>query len=209
MAQRLTPAPSVTALLAIVPTIRVLPAGGVLFRIYFRGGSYPTTWDGFRSYGPTGSRFDHHPPPKRIHPTRSILYASDDGQTALAEVFQATRTIHRAADSPALASFILTRDLALLDLTSTWTTSAGGSMAIHSGSHLRARDWSRAIYSAYPNVEGLWYASSMNALQPAFALYERARSALPTATPVDEPLTNPALAGSLTRVARNLGYALT
>jgi hypothetical protein len=116
--------------------------------------------------------------------------------------------IDRSTDSPALAAFELTRDLSVLDLTGAWPTRAGASMAIHSGSRAKARAWSRAIYSAYPDLDGLRYASSMNANQPAFALYERARSALPPAAALDLPLTTPALMAPLAAAAIRLGYAL-
>ena len=81
-------------------------------------------------------------------------------------------------------------------------------MAINSGSRATARAWSRAIYAAYPHIEGLRYASSMNASQPAFALYERARSALPTAAALDMPLAMPALAAPLAAEAIRVGYTL-
>jgi hypothetical protein len=81
-------------------------------------------------------------------------------------------------------------------------------MAINSGSRATARAWSRAIYAAYPHVEGLRYASSMNGNQPAFALYERARSALPPAATLDLPLATPALTAPLAAAAIRLGYAM-
>lgn len=208
MADRLTPPPSVAALRAIAPEIHVLPAGAELWRIYFRAGPHPSRWNGFRSFGPTGARFDHQPPPAKRHRTRAILYASDSGPTSLAEVFQQTRVIDRFADSPALAAFTLRRDLQLLDLTGAWPTRAGASMVINSGSRVKARAWSRAIYAAYPDVAGLRYASSMNANQPAFALYERARSAVPTTAVLDLPLNTPALAAPLAAAAVRFGYAV-
>jgi len=137
-----------------------------------------------------------------------MLYAADAGPTSIAEVFQQTRVIDRFADSPALAAFQLTRDLQLLDLTGAWPTRAGASMTINSGSRAMARAWSRAIYAAYPNVEGLRCASSMNANQPAFALYERARSSLPVAAALDLPLATPALMAPLAAAAMQLGYAV-
>ncbi len=71
-----------------------------------------------------------------------------------------------------------------------------------------AKAWSRAIYAAYPHIEGLRYASSMNAHQPAFALYERARQALPAAAALDLPLATPALAAPLAAESIRFGYAL-
>lgn len=208
MADRLTQPPPVATLRAIAPEIHVLPAGAVLWRIYFRAGAHPSRWDGFRAFGPTNARFDHHPSPARRHRTRAISYASDSGPTSVAEVFQQTRVIDRFVDSPALSAFQLAKDVRLLDLTGAWPTRAGASMAIHSGSRAKARAWSRAIYAAYPNVEGLRYASSMNANQPAFAFYERARAALPTAAAMDLPLSTPGLMAPLAAAAVRFGYAL-
>ncbi len=208
MADRLPPPPPVATLRAIAPEIHVLPAGAVLWRVYFRAGAHPSRWNGFRAFGPTNARFDHHPPPARSHRTRAILYASDSGPTSLAEVFQQTRVIDRFADSPALAAFQLRRDLQVLDLTGAWPTRAGASMAINSSSRAKARAWSRAIYAAYRNAEGLRFASSMNANQPAFALYERAKSALPAAPALDLPLSAPGLMAPLAAAAVRLGYAM-
>jgi hypothetical protein len=208
VADRLTPPPPVATLRGVAPEIHVLPTGAILWRIYFRAGAHPSRWSGFRAFGPTNARFDHHPTPARRHRTRAILYASDSGPTSVAEVFQQTRVIDRFADSPALAAFKLTKDLQLLDLTGAWPTRAGASMAINSGSRVKARAWSRAIYAAYPSVEGVRYASSMNANQPAFALYERARSALPTSAVFDLILATPALAAPLAADAVRFGYAL-
>jgi hypothetical protein len=208
VADRIPPPPPIATLRAIAPEIHVLPAGAVLWRIYFRAGAHPSRWNGFRTFGPTNARFDHHPPPAKRHRTRAILYASDTGSTSVAEVFQQTRVIDRFADSPALAAFHSTRDLQLLDLTGAWPTRAGASMAIHSGSRAKARAWSRAIHAAYPHVEGLRYASSMNANQPAFALYERARSASPTSAVFDMVLATPGLAAPLAAAAVRFGYAL-
>jgi len=208
VADRLAPPPPLAALRAIAPEIHVLRAGAVLWHIYFRAGPHPSRWRGFRSFGPTGARFDHQPPPAKRHRARAILYASDSGPAALAEVFQQTRVIDRFADSPALAAFQLMRDLQLLDLTGAWPTRAGTSMAINSGSRATARAWSRTLHAAYPHVEGLRYASSMNANQPAFALYERARSSLPAGALLDLPLAAPALAAPLAAASIRFGYAL-
>jgi hypothetical protein len=51
-------------------------------------------------------------------------------------------------------------------------------MALNTGDRSRARLWSPAIYLAYPEAEGLWYVSAMNAHAPAVTLYERAADAL-------------------------------
>ncbi len=208
MAERLGPPPSIGELRALGPERWVLVAGAVLFRVYFRGGPHPTSWSAFRAFGPTNARFDHHEPPPRRHLRRRILYAAVAAATCIAEVFQDLRVLDRHRHRPALVAFRVARDLELLDLTGAWPTRANGSMAIGSGSRKTARDWSRAVYAAYPRIHGLRYASSMNGNAPAFALYERAHNALPRVPLLDLALDEPALAGPLAGMALRFGYAM-
>jgi RES domain-containing protein len=193
--------------LTIPAAVRVLPEGTTVWRIYFASGPTPTTWQDFRWFGPTSSRFDHHESPARIQ-TRGILYGAPEPVTCLAEVFQSKRTINRSASSPWLVAFTTERNLRLLDLMGTWPTRAGASMAIGSGPRPKARRWSRAVYEAYPDVEGLWYASSMHANRPALALYERGRAALPAAPLFHRALSDAALLHRLSAAAITLGYRL-
>jgi len=199
--------PNPPASLTLAPSIVTVPVGTALFRIYFAQGAHPGNWNDFRFFGPTAARFDHHDLPASVQ-ARGILYAAQDPVTCLAEVFQATRTIDRAARAPWLVAFDTVRDVPVLDLTGAWATRAGASMAMSSGPRPRARVWSRAIYSAYPTVEGLLYGSSMNANRPAFALYERAQSALPSAPSFHRALSDPALVHRLNAAATRLGYGL-
>ena len=137
-----------------------------------------------------------------------ILYAATGIATCLAEFFQDTRTISREAEEACLVGFQLRLDVVLLDLTGTWPTQAGASMAINSGPRSRSRLWSRAVYEAYPEVQGFYYASSMHANRPALAFYERAGPALAPTPIFNRPLSDPALLGDLDRTARALGYRL-
>lgn len=193
------------------PETTVLPAVAELWRVYFRGGRYPATWDTFRSFGPSASgRFDHQDEPPGEQ-ERKVLYAAtgaDPVATCLAEVFQERRSVNLRREEPWLACFSLAADVPLLDLTGRWPTRAGASMAINSGPRPRTRRWSRAIYAAYPEIQGLLYASSMNAGRPAVALYERAGDALPARPVFNEPLSHPVLLPALRRVAAGLGYSL-
>jgi len=147
-------------------------------RIYSRGGSHPTTWREFRFDGPLPlARFDHHIAGER----RGVLYAARELDTCVAEVFQDSRVVDRAAADRCVAGFRLTRSVRLLDLTSDWPTRAGASQALASGPRPRAQAWARAIHAAYPNIEGIWYPSSMHGGHPALVLFERADTALPPA----------------------------
>ncbi len=187
------------------PELRRLPAGTELWRLYARGGRHPTRWNVFRSAGPTSARFDHQAAGAG---DRAILYAAAEGPTCLAEVYQDSRVIDRTARQPWLVSFRLAEELVLLDLTGTWPTRAGASMVIQSGPRPRARRWSRAVYEAYPEVQGVHYASSMRANRPCVALWERARAALPEAPTFHRPLDDPALLIPLRNAAADLGYGL-
>jgi hypothetical protein len=200
--------PGLDELLALRPDLVAIPAGSWLWRIYFREPPGRSGWNVFRAFGPVErSRFDHHLPPPRIQ-GRKIMYASLDPLTCLAEVFQHERRVHRGLKNPWLVGFAIERDVRLLSLAGTWPTAAGASMAINSGPRDRAREWSRAIYDAYPTIDGLWYGSSMNANRPSIALYERADDAIPTSPIFNRPLSDPALATTLRLAADQFGYDL-
>ena len=187
----------------------LLRAGQTVWRVYFRE-PHDTAWNTFRRYGPAGGRFDHHFPPAAPSPDRAVLYGAAQYPTCLAEVFQDTRLIDRLSPRrPHLAAFVFGRDLRLLDVAGPWTTRAGGSMAINSGSRETAREWSRAIYAAFPDIDGILYASSMDGNRRAYAFYDRAQSDIrPTVPAVDLPLNHPALMERLTLAANRLGYRL-
>jgi hypothetical protein len=181
--------------------------------VYFTAGPYPTRWNEFRRYGPINARFDHHLPDRVGQPReqeRAILYCATSARTCFAEVFQETRRIDRARRAPWLAVFRLERDLALLDLSGTYPTRAGASMAINSGNRARARAWARAWYEAFPELHGIHYASSMHANDPAIALTDRAGqlAPLPRHPDFNRPLADDALLDVLKHAAARLGYGL-
>ncbi|MES2642742.1 MAG: RES family NAD+ phosphorylase [Myxococcota bacterium] len=198
--------PAPAALAAIGADVRLVPAGTELWRVYFQGGRHPTTWDQFRSFGPTSARFDPHLPPPGIQP-RKVLYGAAEGPTCVAGVFQETRVIDRTVNDPALVGFAAARGLRLLDLTATWPTRAGASMAINSGTRLRAQRWARAIYDAFPDLDGIAYASFGNA--PAVALFERAEDVIPDYPFFHRRLDDPVLDTVLRNVAARVGYLLS
>jgi hypothetical protein len=137
-----------------------------------------------------------------------VAYLAENAETCFAEVFQETRVIDRSRHDPWLVAFELVRPVTLLDLTGPWPTHAGASMAINSGPRPRAQRWSRAIYEAYPEIEGLHYASSMDANRPAIVLYERAAAALPASPSFHRALADPTLLASIVRVAERFNYAV-
>ncbi len=203
--------PPVATLRRVRPEVATLPAGTRLWRIYFRGGSNPSMWDQMRDYGPIGgARFDHHLDPPRAQ-DRGILYAAtgnDAVATCVAEVFQDTRLVDTRRNDPWIAAFTVVEDVPLLDLTGRWPTRAKASANINSGPRPRCRRWSRAMYESYPDLLGVYYASSMNGNEPAVALYERASKALPRLPVFNRPLSDAPLLIPIERVAAGLGYDL-
>lgn len=195
----------------IEPAIKRLRAGTRVWRVYFRGGPHPGRWNQMRTFGPTTARFDHQLPDARGEPTdqtRAIQYLALDGITPLAEVFQDARVIDRAARSPWLVAYALTKDVELLDLTGVYPTRAGASMLINCGSRPRARAWSRAFHDAYPQIQGLHYASCMHENRPSLALYERAAGAIPVRPSFHRALSDQALRLMLRNAAVRLNYLL-
>jgi hypothetical protein len=184
-----------------------------LARIYRSGGQHPGSWDSFRSIGPvSAARFDTHPPTADGIPVEApghdVMYAGLTLRTCVAETFQLTRVVDRRTDRPWLVVWRPVRALRLLDLSGTWPTRAGASQAISSGRRDRSRAWARVIRAAAPDLDGLWYRSSMDAGHPAVCLWAPARDAIPRSPWAHLPLDASGLALPLARAARDLGYHL-
>ena len=203
----------------MVPSVRRLSAGTRLARVYYTRSRHALPWDAFRYVGPLNSRWDHHVSNEQGIADaladgaggRGIYYAAADAKTCLAEVFQDTRRIDRAFQAPWLVVFKTLRVLEVLDLTGDFATRMGASMAIHSGSRVRARGWARDLYQAFPAAQGILYAASMRGGAPAFALNERSLKGgplFPTHPEFHRALADDAMLDPLKHAARTLGYAL-
>jgi hypothetical protein len=203
--------PGVAALRSIAAQTLILAADTRLARIYFAAGPHPSRWSKFRSAGPTASRWDHHLPTARgvvAEQDRSILYCAPDVDTCAAEVFQTTRRIDRTRNAPWLVVFALREAVTLLDIRGTFATKVGASTAMHSGPRSRARAWARELYEAYPDIQGLYYGSSMNGHAPAVALNERAQQAMPERPQFHRALNDDILLETLQHIALRLSYGL-
>lgn len=187
----------------------VVEEGVRVWRVYRAGGTYAVNWNTFRTCGPVANgRFDHHRLPAQEQPDRSIFYGALSADVAIVETFQDGRTIDRTREDPWLAAFDLRHDLAVLDLMGPWPTRAGASQAIATGRRDVARAWSRAIYAAYPDVQGLMYRSAMAGGAVNLAIYERGAGTLPRRPALNVPLSHPGLATALDRMAAAYGYDL-
>ncbi len=208
---KLPRAPDLDRLRATKPTLINLGPDQPLFRIYNRGGAHPTLWNTFRYFGPL-SRFDHHLLDDDGNPClqeRGIFYAATDVPTSVAEFFQHNRRrVNRTRNQPWLVSFALASEVRLLNLTEVFCVRVGASMKLVSGPWVYAQNWSRGFYEAYPEIEGLYYLSSLTN-RPTVALFERVNASLfPANTRFHRALADPLIHKALIVIVDEIGYGL-
>ncbi|MGB3442008.1 MAG: RES family NAD+ phosphorylase [Actinophytocola sp.] len=211
----LPPSPSVLhARLRVHEDVVALPTSTRLVRVFVAAGAHHQRWNTFRHTGPlTHARFDPQPPQPdggvATAPDHGVLYFGLSVRTSIAEVFQASSIVDRSTRRPHLAVFAPVRPLRLLDLTGLWPTRAGASQEISSGPKDITQAWARAIRDAFPQLDGLWYRSSMDSGDPAVCLWDPpSGDALPLAPEVLLPLDYPGLDLPLARICESLNYVL-
>lgn len=202
--------PNLELLRKLTPKTTIIKSGDELWRIYFRGGKHPTRWNEFRYVGPVDARFDHHEGVKPSLQKLAVLYAAANPLTCLAEVFQKQRVIKRSQSDAWLVGFEVAKDTEILDLTGGFPTQAGASMGLMTGARSVSRKWARGFYTAFPEIHGLRYPSSMYAIAPAIVFNDRAATLgiLPEQPAFHRALTDPSLITFLKNAAYNLGYLL-
>lgn len=184
-----------------------------LVRIFTALGDHPQRWNSFRHAGPLPhGRFDPQEPDESgamATDSDGVVYFGLSVRTAIAEVYQTTSTVDRATRSPHLVVVRPARTLRLLDLAGLWPTRAGASQEISSGPKKRTQAWARTIHRSHPELDGVWYRSSMDSGHPAIALWDPpAGTALPVEPDVLLPLNHPGLDLPLARVCDELNYML-
>jgi hypothetical protein len=110
-----------------------LPTGTELSRVHFLAGDHPSRWSDFQTWGPSRSRFDHHPLPPDEHFNFGIIYVALGGNAftaAIAETFQdsdcqRTGPIDRRLRRPVFTMFDSAESFLLLNLNSGWITRGG------------------------------------------------------------------------------------
>ncbi|GAB3449862.1 RES family NAD+ phosphorylase [Actinophytocola sediminis] len=189
-------------------------SGTRLVRVFSAAGRHQQRWNTFRHSGPLAhARFDPHPPgpngERAATAAHGVLYFGLSVRTSVAEVFQQTSIVDRTTRRPHLVVFQPKRTLNLLDLTGLWPTRAGASQEISSGAKDVTQAWARAIRVAFPDLDGLWYRSSMDSGEPAVCLWNPpAADALPAQPDILLPLDYPGLDLPLSRVCDSLNYTL-
>lgn len=178
-----------------------------LLRVHDTVGEHVVAWNRLRHYGPVAQcRFDPHEPPPRLQEA-GVSYLSLDLRTALSERFQDTRVVNRRRGGPQLTVFRPRRTLHLLDLTGEWPPRGGASHTINTGRRDTCRAWARTIFSAWPDLDGLWHTSSMSG-EPEVTIFNAASDVFPDRPLLSEPLTHPGLAPWLAEACLQIGYRL-
>jgi hypothetical protein len=178
------------------------------WRTHRTEGDHVLGWNAFREHGPH-LRFDPHPPPAGHHDGLGVWYGASAPTVALAEAFQADRTIDRFRGHPYLTGLRFTRELRVLDLATnssgSWATRAGGTYALSTGPHSITQRWARRIVEAFPDLDGLHY-NSRFAGGPCVVLFSAAATAMPPRPVLSLPLTHPGLALRIAAASQRLGY---
>lgn len=158
------------------------PTSRPLWQLANAGGAHPVAFAAMRHYGALPSaRFDPHPLPPSGHSEEGVLYAAGTLLTALAERFQHSREIRRADPAhPVAYAWHPTRALTLIDLSGSGAVRLGAAHALSSHRKDVTRRWARALRAAWPEADGLLYASAMTG-QECLALCAPAADTFPPA----------------------------
>ena len=135
------------------PPVLTLRRGLELLRFFHPArGDWPTQ----RAYGPLPEmRFDHHPPPRRLHADRSVWYSARSLRGAVAESFGREGTIEADADFRLVRATVC-GDLRVLDLVGAAARALGLTQEIAATTDYAACQlWARALYDQYPRVHGI------------------------------------------------------
>jgi hypothetical protein len=181
---------------------------GTLWRVHRTEGEHVLPWNTLRIYGPLPSmRWGPHPGPEPISAAEGVLYAAADVATSLAEVYQTTRVIDTRAGAPTLTAWQPQRRLRLLDLSGTWLLRNTASAALLAAPRSTCRRWARAIYTTWPELDGLYVPSTMTG-RPNIVLWNAAADSIPTMPSFSRPLAHPLVWSIAQAAATEIGYPI-
>lgn len=181
---------------------------GTLWRVHRTEGEHILPWNTLRTFGPLPSmRWDPHPGPQPSSHADGVLYAAADVATSLAEVYQTTRVIDTRANAPTLTAWQPQRRLRLLDLSGTWLLRNTASAALLAAPRSICRRWARAIYTTWPELDGLYVPSTMTG-RPNIVLWNAAADSIPTMPSFTRPLTPPLVWSIGQAAAAEIGYRI-
>jgi hypothetical protein len=153
-------------------------------------------------------RFDPQGPPTGDHPESGVMYAATLPWTAIAEVYQATRVIDRSAGGATIASWMPSRRLQLLDLTTNWPVLNGAAASMMMDDKSTTQAWAHAIDEQFSDrIDGLYHHSSINN-RPMVTLFSRTERypSFPARVGFRAQLSDPTADEIVAHAARLLGY---
>lgn len=184
----------------------ILDHSGTLWRVHRTEGEHVLPWNKLRTYGPLPSmRWDPHPGPDPSTRAEGVLYAAADVATSLAEVYQTTRVIDTRAGAPTLTAWRPQRTLRLLDLSGTWPLRNTASAALLAAPRTICRRWARAIYTTWPDLDGLYVPSTLTG-RPNIVLWTASEHSIPTMPSFSRPLSHPLVWSIAQAAATEIGY---
>lgn len=179
----------------------------VLWRIHSTTGVHALPWNSLRTFGPLpGMRWEPHPEPLREHPDHGVMYTALDTETAVAEVFQNTRTVAPTPDRR-LTSWTPLRPLQLLDLTGRWPLRNHAAAALQSAPKPVCTAWARAIHDDVPDIDGIRTRSTITGNE-MIVLVNGAAATFPRAPGFSEPLDSPMVWKLLSDIAHLVQWTL-
>ena len=179
---------------------------GTLWRIHRTTGEHVLPWNTLRTYGPLPSmRWDPQLGPRAGSGADGVLYAAADVATSLAEVYQTTRVIDTRAGAPTLIAWEPQRPLRLLDLSGTWLLRNTASAALLAAPRSTCRRWARAIYTTWPELDGLHVPSTMTG-RPNVVLWSAAADSIPATPAFSSPHAHPLVRSNVHAAAAQNNY---
>jgi RES domain len=177
-----------------------------LWRVHCTEGEHVLPWNTLRTFGPLPSmRWDPHPGPQPMSGAEGVLYAAVDVATSLAEVHQTTRVIDTRAGAATLIAWLPRRRLRLLDLSGTWLLRNTASAALLATPRSTCRRWARAIYTTWPELDGLYVPSTLTG-RPNVVLWNAAADSIPAMPSFSRPLAHPLVWSIARAAAAEIGY---
>jgi hypothetical protein len=146
-------------------------------------------------------------PGQPISGAEGVLYAAADVATSLAGVYQTTRVIDTRAGAATLTAWQPQRRLRLLDLSGTWLLRNTASAALLAAPRSICRRWARAIYTTWPELDGLYVPSALTG-RPNIVLWNTAADSVPTMPSFSRPLTHPLVWSIAEAGAAEIGYRI-
>jgi hypothetical protein len=115
--------------------------------------------------------------------------------------------IDTRAGAPTLTAWQPQRRLHLLDLSGTWLLRNTASAALLAAPRSTCRRWARAIYTTWPELDGLYVPSTMTG-RPNIVLWKAAADSIPTMPSFSRPLTHPLVWSIAQAAADEIGYRI-